>query len=61
MNAKYAKKEVKEQFIIIEPSDLIDYLWIEELKKDEIAIKRDPEQYLEDHPSALTILKNYKL
>ena len=56
-----SKKEIKEQFIIIEPEDLVDYLWIEELKKDEIAIRRDPEQYLEDHPSALTILKNYNI
>ena len=54
-------KEIKESFTIIEPDDLVDYLWIDDLKKDESQIRRDPEQYIIDHPSVLTVLEGYNV
>ena len=52
-------KVVKEQFELINPTEIVNYLWIDELGADERAIKRDPAQYVEDHPSIHEILKEY--
>lgn len=54
-------KEVKEQFTLIDPEDLVGYLWIEELAKDEAAIRSDAVKYLREHPSAITILKQHNV
>ena len=54
-------KIIKEQFELIFPSELVDYLWIDELAGDERAIKRDPVGYIEDHPNVHNILKKYNV
>ena len=47
--------------MIIEPDDLINYLWIPELDADAIRKSSNLTQYLTDNPSAITILSNYQV
>lgn len=56
-----SEKIVSETFMIIEPDDLTDYLWIPELDKDAITKSRDLEKYLEDNPSVISILRNHQI
>lgn len=54
-------KTIKESFELIEPDDLKNYLWINELDKTAINESDDLAQYITDHPSVLTILKAYNV
>ena len=58
-----SEKIVSETFMIIEPDDLLDYLWIKDLEKyaDDIRKSRDLTQYLTDNPSVVTILGNHQV
>lgn len=56
-----SEKVVSETFMIIEPDDLVNYLWIPELDADAIRKSSNLTQYLTDNPSAITILSNYQV
>ena len=56
-----SEKIVKETFMIIEPDDLPEYTWISDLDKEAIERANDLEQYIEDNPSVLTILRGHQI
>ena len=56
-----SEKTVYENFTIIEPDDLPQYTWIEDLDKNAIDQASDLEQYITDNPSVVRILEEHQI
>lgn len=55
--------EVMEHFVIIEPTDLPDYTWVEEVDENKVTGKTEEQiiKYLEDTPSVVTALQGHQI
>lgn len=55
--------EVMEHFVIIEPEDLPDYTWVEEVDENKVTGKTEEQliKYLEDTPSVVTALQEHQI
>jgi len=56
-----SEKLVSENFSIIEPNDLINYTWIEDLDGDAIKRASNLTQYITDNPSVVKILREHQV
>lgn len=56
-------KEVTEHFVIIEPNDLPDYIWVEEVDENKVTGKTEEQliKYLEDTPSVVSALQEHQV
>lgn len=56
-------KEVTEHFVIIEPTNLPDYTWVEEVDENKVTGKTEEQliKYLQDTPSVVTALQEHQI